>query len=115
MHTNRTSIQKTNFILDLIAQRQQVVSTNLANVDTPGYVRKDISFSQYLGSNNSAIETDLSQRMGTAAIVSQEAGGNVDIASELVEMQKNSLLYSVASRQMSSIITQLKSVTNIGR
>ena len=114
MNINSSSIQKTNFILDLIAQRQQVVSTNLANVDTPGYIRKDISFSQYLGNNSLPIEPELAQKMGTASIF-QETGGTVDIASELVEMQKNSLFYSVASRQMSSVITQLKSVANIGR
>ena len=114
MYTNKTSIQKTNFVLDLIAQRQQILSTNLANVDTPGYSRKDISFSQYVENLNNPLETQLSQKMGVAAVV-QEDGGRVNVANELMEMQKNSLLYSVAARQMSSVITQLKSVANIGR
>ena len=114
MYSPKTSIQKTNFVLDLIAQRQQVISTNIANVDTPNYVRKDITFSQYIDGANSPLETKLSQKLGPSAVI-QEIGGRVDVANELAEMQKNSLLYSVAARQMSSIITQLKSVANIGR
>ena len=114
MKTNISSIQKTNYILDLISQRQQIISTNLSIVDTPGYVRKDLTFSQHLASNNTPIETNLSARMGTAAIFSEE-GGTVDIATELTEMQRNSLLYSAAARQMSSVITQIRSVANIGR
>ena len=114
MYTPKSSIQKTNFVLDLIAQRQQVLSTNLANVDTPNYVRKDITFSQYIDQINSPLETRLSQKMGASAIV-QETDGQVNVVNELAEMQKNSLLYSVAARQMSSIITQLRSVANVGR
>ena len=34
--------------LDLIGERQKALSTNLANMDTPNYRRKDVSFSQYL-------------------------------------------------------------------
>jgi len=114
MYSPQTSIQQTNFILDMIAQRQQILSTNLANVDTPNYTRKDINFSQYLGNTNNGLETKLSEKMGVSAVI-QDDGGQVDVAGELMEMQKNSLLYSVAARQMSSVITQMKSVTNIGR
>jgi len=113
MKTNISSLQKTNYIMDLISQRQQIISTNLANVDTPGYVRKDLTFSRYLASNNTPIETDLSARMGTAAIFSEE-GGPVDIATELVEMQRNNLLYSAATKQITSVITQIRSAANVG-
>ena len=39
-------IQKSQLMLDLIANRQEAISGNIANMDTPNYVRKDIEFSQ---------------------------------------------------------------------
>ena len=41
------SMGKTSLMLDLISQRQRALGSNVANVDTPGYVRKDIDFSTY--------------------------------------------------------------------
>ena len=38
-----------------------------------------------------------------------------DIAEELTEMQKNSLLYTMATRRMSNIITEMKTVINVGK
>ena len=45
--TSLDSIGKTNLMMDLISQRQRALGSNVANVDTPGYVRRDIDFSQY--------------------------------------------------------------------
>lgn len=113
MNVPKTSMQKTSYILDLISKKQEVVSTNMANVDTPNYVRKDMNFSKYLG-DNCSMEPAISQQMGIGA-VSIDEGGTVDLVNEMMEMQKNSLLYSVAARRMSSIITEMKSATNVGR
>ena len=112
--TPNNPIQNTNLMLDLISQRQRALSSNLANMDTPGYVRKDINFSQYLGTMNNPLETELSTKLGPSAII-QDNQGEVNPSDELAEMQKNSLLYTVASRRMSSIITELKTVVNVGK
>jgi flagellar basal-body rod protein FlgB len=40
-----------NFIenrLDVSAKRQQLISGNIANVDTPGYLAQDVTFDQQL-------------------------------------------------------------------
>ena len=37
-------------MLSLVAQRQECLSDNIANMHTKGYRRKDIDFSQYLNS-----------------------------------------------------------------
>ena len=113
MNVPRTSLQKTGYLLDLISKKQEVISTNMANVDTPGYVRKDISFSKYLGDTTS-VGPAIVDRMGIGA-VSTDEGGTVDLVNEMMEMQKNSILYSVAARRMSTIITEMKSATNVGR
>lgn len=115
MYTPVDSTNKINLMLDLIAQRQRALGSNIANVDTPNYVRKDIDFQTYLGTMNSPLETKLSTTLGPSGIIEERENERVDIANELNEMQKNSLLYTMATRRMSSIITEMKTVINVGK
>ena len=109
------SMGKTNLMLDLISQKQRALGSNVANVDTPGYVRRDIDFSQYLGTMNSPIETKLSTALGPSGVIEDRREQEIDIAEELAEMQKNSLMYTMATRRMSNIITAMKTVINVGK
>lgn len=109
------SMGKTSLMLDLISQKQRALGSNVANVDTPGYVRRDIDFSQYLGSMNSPIETKLSTALGPSGVIEDRREQEIDIAEELAEMQKNSIMYTMATRRMSNIITQMKTVINVGK
>lgn len=113
-YTPSDSMGKVNLMMDLIAQRQRAIGSNMANIDTPGYVRKDVDFAQYLGTMNSPLETELSSKLGASAVI-QDRGKEVNPAEELMEMQKNSLLYSMATRRMSNIITQMRTVINVGK
>lgn len=113
--TSLDSMGKTNLMLDLISQRQRALGSNVANVDTPGYVRRDIDFSQYLGSMNSPLETKLSTELGPSGVIEDRRKQDIDIAQELTEMQKNSLLYTMATRRMSNIITEMRTVINVGK
>lgn len=115
MYTPSDSFGKVNLALDLIAQKQRALSSNVANIDTPGYVRKDINFQQYLGTTNSPLETELSAKLGPSAIIEDREVGSIDAARELTEMQKNSILYNVATKRMRSLITELKTVINVGK
>ena len=103
------SMDKTTLMLDLISQRQRALG------DTPGYVRKDIDFSQYLGTMNSPLETKLSTALGPSGVIEDRRNQEIDIAEELSEIQKNSLMYTMATRRMSNIITQMKTVINVGK
>ena len=109
------SMGKTSLMLDLISQKQRALGSNVANVDTPGYVRRDIDFSQYIGSMNSPIETKLSTALGPSGVIEDRREKEIDIAEELAEMQKNSLMYTMATRRMSNIITEMKTVINVGK
>lgn len=109
------SMGKTNLMLDLISQKQRALGSNVANIDTPGYVRRDIDFSQYIGSMNSPIETKLSTKLGPSGVIEDRREQEIDIAEELAEMQKNSIMYTIATRRMSNIITEMKTVINVGK
>jgi len=115
MKISTNPMQRTLYALDIIAERQKALSSNLANMDTPNYRRKDVSFSQYLGGASSPLETALSRKMGPSPVsVETSADGVVNPAAELSEMQKNSVLFTVAARRMTSLITEMKSVINVG-
>ena len=114
-YTSLDAMNKTSLMLDLISQRQRVLGSNVANVDTPGYVRKDINFSTYLGSMNSPLETKLSTALGPSGVIEDRRNQEIDIAEELAEIQKNSIMYTMATRRMSSIITEMKTAINVGK
>ena len=114
-YTSLDALGKTNLMLDLISQKQRALGSNVANVDTPGYVRRDVDFSQYLGSMNSPLETQLSTKLGPSCVMEDREKTEINVAQEFTEIQKNALLYTMATRRMSSIITQMKTVINVGK
>lgn len=115
MFTPNSSIGKVELMMDLISQRQVALGSNLANIHTPGYVRRDIDFQEYLGSMDSPLETKLSQRLGPSAIIETKSEEEIRPDKELLEIQNNALLYTMATRRMSNIITQMKTVINVGK
>lgn len=115
MYTALDSFGKTSLIMDLIAQRQRALGSNIANIDTPGYIRQDIDFGQYLSTMNSPLETKLSEKLGPSAVALDRTEEPVDAANELMAMQENSILYTMATRRMSNIITEMKTVINVGK
>lgn len=115
MFTPLNHMGKVGLMMDLITQRQVALGSNLANVDTPGYVRRDIDFAEYLGSMNSPLETKLSERLGASALISQRTYEEIKPDKELMELQQNALLYTMATRRMSNIITEMKTVINVGK
>ena len=114
-YTGIDAFSNASLMMDLVSQRQRALGSNVANVDTPGYVRRDIDFAQYLGSMNSPLETKLSTKLGPSGILEERERQEIDIAEELTEMQKNSILYTMATRRMSNVINQMKTVINVGK
>ena len=106
MFTPNSSIGKVELMMDLISQRQVALGSNLANIHTPGYVRRDIDFQEYLGSMDSPLETKLSQRLGPSAIIETKSGEEIRPDKELLEIQ-NTLsdlnvvsIYGITSQQL---------------
>ncbi len=101
--------------MDLITERHKALASNVANMNTPNYRRKDVSFSQYLGAYSDPLETNLAHKMGPSPIsVDESSTERIDVARELSEMQKNSVLFTIATRRMTSLITQMRTVINMG-
>jgi flagellar basal-body rod protein FlgB len=115
MYTPLDSMGRVSLMMDLIAQKQRALGSNIANVDTPGYIRQDIDFSQYLSTMNSPLETRLSEKLGPSAIATERGEEKVNAPDELLRIQENAILYSMATRRMSNIITEMKTVINVGK
>ena len=107
------NIDKNGFYLSLIGAKQEALGANLANINTPNYVRKDVKFEQYMG-NSKPLETDLSVKMGSTSLPGEE-NKKVNMTEELVSMQRNSLFYSIASRRVSKLAQEIKTVIQLGR
>ena len=79
--------------------RQEVIARNLANANTPGYKRADVSFQQELAQQlqfdpdgiDSSFEPTLSVDGTTAMRVD---GSNVDVDREATNLAENQLMYS---------------------
>jgi len=108
------SMGKTSLMMGLLSQKQKALSANLANVDTPGYVRQDVDFAQYLNTG-SGLETKLAQKIGPSPVFNDSSTDEINPANELTAMQRNAILYTMATRRMSNIISQMKTVINVGK
>ena len=107
--------------------RNEVISSNIANVDTPNYKRKDVSFATYLnsalgGTDNTT--STLTQRVknvdlsnvnsnvytDNANLSYRSDGNNVDIETENVELASNQIMYNALIDSMSNEFSRMKSV-----
>ncbi|MBR2068957.1 MAG: hypothetical protein IJ877_04260 [Candidatus Gastranaerophilales bacterium] len=107
-------LNKPQKILSLVSARQEALADNIANMHTVGYKRKDVDFSQYLNSGTSSnMEVQLIDKFGSSPISSSASNEKLSAEDELALMQQNYLYYTVAARELSSTITQIKTALNV--
>lgn len=104
-------------IMDVMAERQKVVGHNIANVNTPGYLAQDLPFKDILSRKTNPFETRLSQELGRGSGEQDtvSTGQPVNLHQEFLKLQENMLFYNMATRRMTSIITNLRTASQIGR
>jgi len=114
--------------LEASGMRQQVLSNNVANIDTPQFKRSDVDFQTVLGTalgeNGGALSMKLSSQkhlpglLGGAGsgIVTDQAtslrndGNNVDVDREMSNVAENGLYYNSLTRAISSQLGLLRMV-----
>ncbi|WHZ05411.1 flagellar basal body rod protein FlgB [Neobacillus sp. YX16] len=116
-----TNISLLQSALNASSLRQQVISNNLSNAETPGYKAKHIVFedilkqhissqSNFVGkqTNSRHIEIGKPSYIPTALTVEetqtfmQNNGNNVDVDAEMTNMGKNALWYYTLTQQLTS-------------
>jgi flagellar basal-body rod protein FlgB len=120
-------------VMDFQLQRQNIVSANLANINTPGYKARRLEFEKDL---QAALETAESGAMARThpehfpeAFSAEQAEStvskslmprvvqgvdNVDLDTEVAVMAKNNLLYSALTTVMQKNFAGLKQVIQDG-
>ncbi len=111
--------------LDATWLRNEVISQNIANVDTPNYKRKSVQFETLL---NSEMKSGRISR-GTSKFANQSIkivedptessyrsdGNNVDIENEMALLAANSLRYNTLVQRISGDFQKLRNVIRGGR
>jgi len=100
--------------MDVLAARQKVVASNIANVDTPGYHTQDVDFqsefnSLLSGASQGPVAHDV------IGLKVKNDGNNVDLDREARLLSENSIRFSVASNLMKTQLRVLKTAIHEGQ
>ncbi len=104
--------------LDGLWVRQQAISDNMANYETPGYKTKKVSFEdklrEQLGSESKTDAADVAGIESVTPVTTEESGetlradGNgVDLEQQMIDMARTSTNYSYSLRQMDDYFARL--------
>ncbi|HEY9059819.1 MAG TPA: flagellar basal body rod protein FlgB [Pseudobacteroides sp.] len=121
--------------MDGTVLRNEAITQNIANVDTPDYKRKTVAFEKALsdamdkssfrgyrtdkrhipigGSNVDNVNISVTE--DNSALQMRLDGNNVDIEAEMSLMAKNNILYNALTQKLSGEFRKLKSVISEGR
>ena len=113
-------------LINATNMRHKVISSNLANVDTPGYKAKDVKFGNLLGKTMKLMTTDPkhvgggenNEVNGKLVVESDLSWGdrnNVELNVEVAKMTENSLFHNAAARILNSKIKMYKAAIRGGR
>ena len=97
--------------MDLLSARQKLVASNIANVDTPGYLTQDIDFQSEFQS--AAGGAPNAQPVEGLAV--RNDGNNVNIDREARLLAENSLRFQAASSLLRSQIQVLRGAIKEGQ
>lgn len=133
---NRTNIIEK--ALDGTWTRNEAISQNIANVDTPGYKRKTVPFEDILNqaiedknssgfirtgnlnviplsNQDSKASSDFNVTEDNASLSYRLDGNNVDIENEMAAMAKNTIQYNTLIQRESEEFKTLKSAIKEGK
>jgi flagellar basal-body rod protein FlgB len=116
-----TNISLLHSALNASSLRQQAISNNLSNAETPGYKAKQVVFedilkqqiskqSNFVGKRTDSRHLEIgkqtyipsAQTVEDTQTVMQNNGNNVDVDGEMTQMGKNALWYYTLTQQLTS-------------
>lgn len=129
-----TSLRVAREALTGLSRRQQAISSNVANIDTPGYRRREVTFEATLrseiataGGGPQLARTDPQHFAGSTAagdlspasrsrdvVASRNDGNNVDIDEEMMLLVETQLRYQALSQSIGTRLNTLRSIIRGG-
>lgn len=102
--------------LDVAAQRHNLVTTNLANIDTPGYHTKDMDFRSVLNRASGLMEAgSQSPVREVEGLMERPDGNNVSVERESLLLAQTQLQFRTGVQLLRSEFRRLQMAINEGR
>jgi flagellar basal-body rod protein FlgB len=98
--------------MDLVATRQKLVASNIANADTPGYKTQDLDFQ---ASFRSAMDGGSPQTVQVSGLNTKNDGNNVDLDREARLLAENAMRFNVATNLMRTSLNEVKEAIQGGK
>lgn len=117
-------------VLDFLAERQRAITSNLANVDTPGYQALDVRFRQQLDDllegwrlvqtskdhfQSEFPETSAIEWAPIPGLVDGPDGNNVELDRELLAMTLNRLRFQMAIQGVTGHLRAIRTAIREGQ
>ncbi|MFZ0964231.1 MAG: flagellar basal body protein [Terriglobia bacterium] len=111
------SMERLEHFLDLVSFRHELVSSNLANVDTPGYRTQDIDFDSEMRRADlrlagAAVSPYVQEVKG---LIERPDGNNVSLERETMALARVQLQYRTGVELLRNEIHMLQSAINEGK
>ena len=100
--------------MDVLAARQKVVTSNIANADTPGYRTKDLDFQHEFQDLLNGGEAPGAPSEVTGLRINND-GNNVNLDREARLLSENAIRFSIASNLAKGQLRMMKSVIQDGQ
>lgn len=117
MHVTTPLTDEMEQYLNLSTRRMQLLSSNMANVDTPGYKTQDINFAAEFARASSEMLLDRESGTGSAAhvalpqqvdgLLERPDGNNVSLERESMALSELQLQFRTATTLMKSEFTRI--------
>jgi len=116
--------------LNFRGERQKVISTNIANLDTPGYKTKELSFKDQLKNSQNEFQLKLATTHNKHMIATDEHlqsplkvyevkglpeqndGNNVNLDTQMSEMSKNDIMFQALKNSIKKDSLWFKNVVD---
>jgi flagellar basal-body rod protein FlgB len=126
------TIEAAGAYLSRLSQRQQIIASNLANIDTPGYKTRDVSFhatmQELLSESSIPLRTSRpehnagqipvypqAEAFEVTGLTSRADRNNVDLDREMMKLSETAFGYSMMSQMLRSKFHTLASSINEGK
>ena len=100
-------------MMDVASFRQKIISSNIANADTPGYKARDISFQAEFNKAMSGSKGNYNVYETIPTMISRD-GNTVSVDMEMTKVAENQLLYNTATQILSMKFRMMKDVAKGG-
>lgn len=102
--------------LNTTAQRQSLVTTNLANIDTPGYRTKDVDFRSVFNRASGMMQADSQSPVREVeGLMERPDGNNVSVERESLLLAQTQLQFRTGVQLLRSEFRRLQMAINEGK